>query len=362
MLVLAIAWIIAISCNEMGHPQPIITDVTTDVVSPKEYVIHHTSEKLTIDGLASETDWQKTPFTTSFIDIEGITTPEFDTRVKMLWDEDFFYIYAQLEEPHVSGNLQQHDTIIFIDNDFEIFIDPTDDTFNYFELEINALNTTWDLKLDRAYRSLGKAESHYEMTGLKSAVNIQGTINNPNDIDKGWSIEIAIPLDAVMPRWSGRSIVPKDGDYWRVNFSRVEWDRDFVDGKYLRRKEGDQFLPEHNWVWSNQKVINMHEPEKWGYGQFSTNTPGKEKEFQKIEDVVDKQVSYSLLRKVRFGELKPLLERDALFTQAITARLKDINYDCLFIKTNSGFEIKVLNTISNKEYIINELGFFKELP
>ena len=32
--------------------------------------------------------------------------------------------------------------------------------------------------------------------------------------------------------------------------------------------------PEHNWVWSPQGVIDMHRPERWGYLQFSTATPG----------------------------------------------------------------------------------------
>jgi hypothetical protein len=65
-------------------------------------------------------------------------------------------------------------------------------------------------------------------------------------------------------------IPPKDGDQWRVNFSRVEWDLESVDGKYRKIKD----RPEHNWVWSPQGVIDMHRPERWGYLQFSTAKPG----------------------------------------------------------------------------------------
>lgn len=54
---------------------------------------------------------------------------------------------------------------------------------------------------------------------------------------------------------------------WRINFSRVEWDTDIVNGKYVKRtdKATGKPLPEHNWVWSPQGIINMHAPEKWGY-------------------------------------------------------------------------------------------------
>lgn len=63
---------------------------------------------------------------------------------------------------------------------------------------------------------------------------------------------------------------PKDGDQWRINFSRVEWDTIIENGKYLKVKG----KPEHNWVWSPQGVIDMHRPERWGYLQFSTKTNG----------------------------------------------------------------------------------------
>src|SRR5262249_23844236 len=64
---------------------------------------------------------------------------------------------------------------------------------------------------------------------------------------------------------------PKDGDQWRVNFSRVEWEHEIVEGKYRKVKGKD----EDNWVWSPQGVIDMHRPERWGYVQFSTAPPGK---------------------------------------------------------------------------------------
>lgn len=57
--------------------------------------------------------WQKAPFTNHFIDIEGKIIPKYDTQAKMLWDETYFYIYAEMEEPHVWGTLKERDTVIF---------------------------------------------------------------------------------------------------------------------------------------------------------------------------------------------------------------------------------------------------------
>src|SRR5262249_49601116 len=69
---------------------------------------------------------------------------------------------------------------------------------------------------------------------------------------------------------SKNPVPPRDGDQWRINFSRVEWEYEVVGGKY-RKIPG---RPEANWVWSPQGVVNMHRPERWGYLQFSTATPG----------------------------------------------------------------------------------------
>jgi len=64
-----------------------------------------------------------------------------------MWDDNIF-ISEQNWKSHTAGTtLTARDSIIYLDNDFEVFIDPDGDTHNYYELEINALNTVWDLLL-----------------------------------------------------------------------------------------------------------------------------------------------------------------------------------------------------------------------
>ena len=233
--------------------------------APKQYDCPRTTTPVQIDGLLNDGGWQKAPWTDSFIDIQGADhqTPRYKTRAKMLWDDNYFYIAAELEEPHVWGTLTKHDSVIFRDNDFEVFLNPTGDTLNYFEFEINALNTGWDLFLPKPYLKGGKADNSWEVPGLKTAVHIDGTLNNPADTDKGWTVEIAFPWAAFKDRSSVAR--PFAGDQWRVNFSRVEWQTRVVAGKYEK-------LPgtkEDNWVWSPQGVVNMHVPERWSVVRFA---------------------------------------------------------------------------------------------
>lgn len=207
--------------------------------------------------------WARAPWTDAFVDIEGDKKPKptWETRVKMLWDNEYFYVGANLVEPHVWATLTEHDSVIFRDNDFEVFIDPDGDNHQYYEYEINALGTDWDLRLVKPYRDGGPALNDWEIPGLRKAVHVEGTINDFAHRDEWWGVELAFPWK-VLAEYSKVPSPPKPGDQWRVNFSRVEWD---VDGEG-KKIEGKQ---EHNWVWSPQHFIDMHKPEFWGYVQFS---------------------------------------------------------------------------------------------
>ena len=192
--------------------------------APRHLVCYRTAGSLVIDGRLDESSWNAVTWTEPFVDILGDRgpTPRFTTRAKMLWDDDYFYIAADLQEPHLWATLTARDSVIFQDNDFEIFIDPDGDTHNYFELEINALVTVWDLMLVQPYRDGGPAIHAWDIAGLKAAVNTRGTINRPSDGDDGWSVEIAIPWRILAEAAPGRRR-PQTGERWRVNFSRVEW-------------------------------------------------------------------------------------------------------------------------------------------
>jgi hypothetical protein len=234
----------------------------------QRYTCLRAASAISIDGRLDDAAWRNAPWTAAFVDIEGAARPRprFQTRMKMLWDDEFFYVAAELEDPHVWATLTEHDSVIFHDNDFEVFLNPSGDGRNYFEFEINALNTGWDLFLNKPYREGGKADNSWEIPGLKTAVAIDGTLNNPADRDRGWTVEIAIPWTAFASRAPVRR--PNAGQEWRVNFSRVEWQTEIRDHGYVKIPG----LKEDNWVWSPQGVVDMHVPDKWGYVRFSSET------------------------------------------------------------------------------------------
>ncbi|MBO9728995.1 MAG: carbohydrate-binding family 9-like protein [Chitinophaga sp.] len=233
--------------------------------TPKHYICYRAKGGLLIDGKINEDSWKQVAWSEDFEDIEGKAkpVPRLRTRVKMMWDDQYLYIAAELQEPHVWATLRNHDAIIFHDNDFEVFIDPDGDTHQYYEIEINALNTVMDLFMGKPYRNGSEALLNWDTKGIRTAVHVNGTLNNSKDTDKEWTVEMAIPFTALS--FFNNSARPSDNTLWRINFSRVEWDTDIKNGEYVKQQK-----PENNWVWSPQDIINMHAPERWGYLLFTT--------------------------------------------------------------------------------------------
>lgn len=208
-----------------------------------------------IDGILDEPDWQNAPWSEDFADIRGVDfepKPVKQTRMKMLWDNENLYIAGMLEEDNVTASLTEHDAIIYHDNDWEVFIDPDQDCRFYFEIELNALNTVMDLLMDRPYREGGKFYLPWDLRGLKTAVQVNGTLNDPSDTDQGWTVEMAIPIASLAVDFQTvEQLLDMD---WKIGFSRVEW-----------LKAGG---PEENWVWNPTGLVDMHQPENWGVLHF----------------------------------------------------------------------------------------------
>ncbi len=270
---------------------------------PKSYDCRFTSTPPVLDGRLDDAAWLHAPWTDDFVDIQGpeLPSPRYRTRLKMLWDQEFLYIGVSMEEPHLWATLRNHDDIVFRDNDIEIFIDPDGDAREYYEIEANAFGTIFDLYLHRRYKEEGPAEHGWHCEGLRTAIHLDGTLNDPTDRDKGWSLEWAIPWSSLKPpAWDKPSFgekergaaPPKPLDEWRINFSRVQWMHNWegriapkpvekpIDNRYNqpppspddgpKRPTYEKVAgrPEDNWVWSPQWQIDMHDPRWWGVVRF----------------------------------------------------------------------------------------------
>ena len=324
--------------------------------SPRTYISQKIKSPIIIDGKLSESAWKNIPWTEYFTDIEGDLKPEpyLKTRAKMAWDDEYFYVASKIYEPHIWATLTDRDAIMFQDDDFEIFIDPDADGHNYFEFEMNAFNAIWDLYMLYPYGMDDRRNyiMNWDMKGIQSAVHIEGSINDPIDIDSFWSLEVAIPWEEFKDFKKGNH-KPNIGEQWRINFSRVDWYMDIEDGKYVKRKDSEgKKLRENNWVWSPTGYINMHKPETWGYIQFEESTNNNF--IQKEEEMVRWALwqLYYQVKECWKGKVESCT-MDQFTIPSIDTRTYDF-HPKLFLN-EYGFDLEI--ELSDNIYLsINELG------
>ena len=268
-----------------------------------DYICYRTRTPLVVDGNLTESVWEKVPKSSRFVDMVTGDPAIFDTRAAALWDNDNLYIAFWVEEPFVEAHLTERDSLIFMENDVEVFIDGGD---CYYELEINALNTLYEVffiwqdayqhgskfdvpefdLIERRALSFGGnydrsgwnfwrgthprgvrwAFTDWDFPGLRSAVNVDGMLNNRSVVDKGWTVELAFPWTGMKWLANGRSLPPQEGDVWSIFFGRFE----------KLEVANTRPEPQPAWCWNKHDTLDTHLPEKFTRVQFTN---------QYVEDV-----------------------------------------------------------------------------
>jgi hypothetical protein len=328
----------------------------------KKYIAPKVFETIKIDGVADEIAWINAPWSDNFVDILGgqAALPYFDTRVKMMWDSLNIYFFAELKEQDIWGNLKERDTVVFYNNDFEIFLKPYTNSPQYCEIEINCLGTIWDLFLGNTYREGGPILNNWNIDGIQAGISTAGTINNPIDKDTAWYLELAIPWKALRELKFSRlpETIPSP---WRINFSRVQWEHEVLENTYQRKRDSLQVvLPEHNWVWSPQGVINMHQPENWGLLLFSEECTKIDTSFSEKEILI--QALFHLYR-LQEGYIRKnkKIQKNLNLLESKRFLIDHTNYTPQLFITHFGYEIKFDSKDSTISLIINQDGIIHEL-
>ncbi len=257
---------------------------------PKEKIAHYTAYRvdsaLLIDGDLTKEAWLKAPRSPRFVDLIHDSKTIHDTKAAVLWDEHYLYVAYWIEEPFVQAKFTERDSLIYEDNDVELFIAGQD---GYYEFEINAFNTIYEVFFlwEDAYEAKGynklaefnrnnKGVEAFDGVGfkhprgkrigfwnwdypeLKTAVKIDGTLNDNSDRDRGWTVELALPWQGLKHLADGRSLPPKEGDTWRMDFSR-----------FNQYKEAAPAKDSGGWAWSSHGVWDSHIPECFPFIHFS---------------------------------------------------------------------------------------------
>lgn len=290
--------------------------------------------------------WNQAKYSKPFGELKTCKIPKNKTLFKMLWDDYTIYLKAVLFGKNIYATKTIRDDVIFLDNNFEAFFDFFMTTENYLEIEINALNTIWDLILTRPYRDNGEGISTFDIKDIFTKVNINGILNQYDKDNNSWECEIIIPFKSI------KKIAPYDilkkGIYFRANFARTDWPLKYTNNKYQKIKGKSETY----YSWSDIGIKNLHYPEMWGYIYLGDN------DFK----IPDKELEKFELRKLYYMQ-HLIYKKTNSFTNDLKLLKNNLNdYPNLLPLKNLDYKIIVGNNsfiIKTKNYEINNLGVIK---
>ena len=242
------------------------------------YYCYRADTPIRIDGQLDEEAWEDVPWISCRGFVDG-SAPRYSTKVKLLWDDANLYVGFDAEEPNVwavvgkdteepgkmwTVSAQAGSKFIMLRDSFlEVFLDPDGDGKNYMEFHVNAAGNVNDMWLghgstrkDRQELDMSPRNLHLEWDcgGLETAVRVHGTLNKPEDSDRGWSVEMAFPW-ASLSRFTIGRCPPAAGDAWRAQLARAY--RADVGGNCTY------------WTWPVVGVFDCHQLDRYGYVIFS---------------------------------------------------------------------------------------------
>lgn len=174
---------------------------------------------IALDGKLDEPAWRNAPPIRDFSVYWQKRAARIATTARLLWDDRHLYFAADMDDADVYALVKEPNGETWYDDVFELFFKPRDDKPAYYEFQVNAANTPFQMFLpSRGAGGFSRFRKEPAL-GLESAVIVRGTLNKWQDRDEGWTVEGRIPWTAFAAT-GGR---PKPGDKWRFALCRYDY-------------------------------------------------------------------------------------------------------------------------------------------
>lgn len=262
-----------------------------DLPPTASYVCKRTAEPIVVDGRLDEAVWERAEWSAPFGLIAG-GPASVETRVALLWDDTHLYAAYRVEDHDVRGTMgDARDHVYLRDDDVELLIDGDG---HYYEIGLNPINNGYQMHwvwLERLVESqdfdaleqwlrtddfiyyhrrsgerLGRmGDMNHSLPGLRTAVQVDGVLNQPAVRDRGWTVEMALPWAGLAEVSGGLPTPPRPGDTRRINAYRAHHHRADPD----RYADVTHSMPWEQQTWSTMGNEDIHNPERWATVTFS---------------------------------------------------------------------------------------------
>jgi hypothetical protein len=185
-----------------------------------------------IDGKLDDAAWVNAASTGPFVNVEtGAEDANSPVQgsAKLAWDELGMYLAFEVKDRDITGGFEKKpDQQLWTKDTVEVMIDPEGDGDNndYYEIQVNPQNLVFDSHFDSYNRPMQLPNGPFGhqdwQSGVKSAVTVNGTIDDPKDKDLGYVVELKIPWTTLRAKDKPDATPPKPGARWRINLYAMQ--------------------------------------------------------------------------------------------------------------------------------------------
>ena len=207
------------------RPRPAVPTFGSTQWNPRRpYVVHRATGAVTIDRRPHPEQWKKAMVIRGFRIPKTHRPARSRSEAMMLWDDRNLYVQIVARDADLRGKFKRRTDPLWEEDVVELFLKPRKDRGAYYEFEVNPIGTVMALRIDdrRDGKSL-KERSAWE-TGIVSAVQVAGTVNDPADTDRFYRVILAIPWKR-LSHVGGKA--PRAGETWTFSFCRYDYARQY---------------------------------------------------------------------------------------------------------------------------------------
>jgi hypothetical protein len=215
-----------------------------------QYTCRRVSGPVVVDGDLDKEVWTAAGRTPRFGDARTGSLALLDTRAALLWDEVGLYAAFWLEERDVWTTNAARLAPVWQENAvtlavagpgayYELSLSPTNRTSEHFFIWKDAYIrggrydvTEFDLARQRPMvfggdnglphpRGMRWGFLDWHCPGLRTAVQVDGTLNRRDDVDRGWSAELCLPWEG-LAQLADEPLPPAAGQLWRIGLARTQ--------------------------------------------------------------------------------------------------------------------------------------------
>lgn len=203
--------------NEIRHLFPMLGEKVNLVHS------RQVAKPIKVDGKLTESVYQNTEkiFLLNSMTTKPISDPSYITSVQVCHDQTNLYVAFECYDRDIHSSFSKRDEYIWKEEAVEVFIDTDDDEDNYLEVEVSPKNVLYDSYIVDPYHIDVEQTLKYNLSGIRTAVAVDGTLDHRNDQDRKWTVEIAIPFSELVRDFNPDQL--KDFS-WKINFYRLNQD------------------------------------------------------------------------------------------------------------------------------------------